>query len=68
VVGETSPEPDLTAQDLTVNVQDHQTIDGIHATVLHALGVDPAVTVFTPAGRPITLNEASPIRQLLAGR
>ena len=68
VIGETSPDPDLTAQDLTVNVRDHQTIAGIHATVLHALGVDPAVTVFTPAGRPITLNEASPIRQLLASR
>jgi hypothetical protein len=68
VVGETSPDPDLTARDLTVNVDSPQTIDSIHATVLHALGVNPGVVVYTPEGRPITLNKAMPIKQLLAGR
>jgi uncharacterized protein (DUF1501 family) len=67
VVGETSPDPDLKARDLTVNVDSPQTIDSIHATVLHALGVNPGVVVYTPEGRPITLNKAMPIKQLLAG-
>ncbi len=66
VVGETSPDPDLKARDLTVNVDSPQTIDNIHATVLHALGMDQGVTVYTPKGRPITLNDVPPIKQLLS--
>ena len=66
MVGETSPDPDLKARDLTVNVDSPQTIDNIHATVLHALGMDQGVTVNTPKGRPITLNDVPPIKQLLS--
>jgi len=65
VVGETSPVPDLKAKDLTVNVSSPHTIAEVHATVLRTLGVDPEAAVVTPAGRPIKLNEASPIVKLL---
>jgi len=37
----------------------------LHATVLSALGIDVAVEVTTPAGRPMKLSEGQVIRELL---
>jgi hypothetical protein len=37
----------------------------VHATLLAALGLDPAKELTSPAGRPLKLAEGQPIRQLL---
>ena len=43
------------------------TIEDVHATVLTALGLNPAKENIAPAtGRPIKLSEGKPIRELLA--
>ena len=42
------------------------TIEDVHATVLTALGLNPAKENTAPAtGRPIKLSEGKPIRELL---
>jgi hypothetical protein len=42
-------------------------VEDVHATVLTALGLDPAKENIAPAtGRPITLSAGKPIRQLLS--
>jgi hypothetical protein len=43
------------------------TIEDVHATVLRALGLDPAKENTAPTtGRPIKLSAGRPIRELLA--
>jgi uncharacterized protein (DUF1501 family) len=43
------------------------TVEDVHATVLRALGLDPAKTnIARSTGRPIKLSEGRPIRDLLA--
>jgi uncharacterized protein (DUF1501 family) len=37
----------------------------VHATVLAALGLDPALENIAPGPRPLKLSEGEPIRQLL---
>lgn len=59
VVGATDPEGGR-------EVQDPRPVADIHATLLMALGLDPAREIISPAGRPIKLSEGRPIAELLA--
>jgi hypothetical protein len=59
VVGATDPQGHGDPRD-PVNVAD------IHATVLTAVGIDPAKTMQTPIGRTVPLSEGRPLRQLLS--
>jgi hypothetical protein len=45
--------------------KDPCTVADLHATVLHALGVDPAHREVAPSGRPVTYSEGTPIRAIL---
>ena len=58
VIGATDPEGSR-------QVEDPRSVADIHATVLAALGIDPAHQEFTPAGRPIQFSEGAPIAALL---
>ena len=44
---------------------DRQSIPDLHATVLAAVGLDPAKENISPIGRPIKLSEGRPIKALL---
>jgi uncharacterized protein (DUF1501 family) len=67
VVGETSPVPpaDPQARRVETHVRDPRQVADIHATILHALGINPRHQLFTPAGRPLPLSEGEPVRELL---
>jgi hypothetical protein len=41
-------------------------VGDVHATLLAALGLDPAKELISPAGRPLKLAEGQPLGQLLA--
>lgn len=40
-------------------------VEDIHATIQHAMGIDPAKELVTPVGRPLALSEGRVIRDLL---
>jgi hypothetical protein len=58
VLGATDP-------DGSKSVHDPRTIPDLHATVLAALGLDPAKENISPVGRPIKLADGRPMRELL---
>jgi uncharacterized protein (DUF1501 family) len=57
VIGETDAEGGR-------EVKDPRQIGDVHATLLSALGLDPAKELTSPAGRPLKLAEGQPIVQL----
>ena len=59
VIGETDPAGSRIAFDSGTPVAD------IHATVMHAMGVDHALELDTPVNRPMKLSEGKPLRQLM---
>ncbi|MFT5122198.1 MAG: hypothetical protein ACI9TH_003708 [Kiritimatiellia bacterium] len=59
VIGATDPEGEKQEPKDAVKVQD------IHATVLHALGIDPENEYTTGAGRPIMLSDGKLIKGLM---
>jgi len=61
VVGATDP-------DGSRNVESPVSFADLHATLLTALGIDPARELVTPAQRPVKLSEGTPIDALLADR
>lgn len=66
VIGENSPTPKPEVKDLVgANVRDPRNIEDIHATVLHALGIDFAQEVETPIGRPMAFSKGKVIGELL---
>jgi uncharacterized protein (DUF1501 family) len=66
VIGETAPEPKLDEKNRLQDVSDPRNVEDIHATVLHALGIDFAQEIETPIGRPMALSKGNVIRELLA--
>ncbi len=58
VIGATDPEGGR-------KVEDPRSVADIHATVLTALGIDPAHKEVSPIGRPIQFSEGAPIAALL---
>lgn len=59
VLGETDPEGGREAKN-------SRSFPDLHATILSALGINPAKEVITPIGRPLKLAEGEVIRELLA--
>ncbi|HEX5443451.1 MAG TPA: DUF1501 domain-containing protein [Pirellulales bacterium] len=57
-IGETDPEGGR-------RVKDPYDVSDVHATVLTALGIDPAHEELAPIGRPIKLSEGKPIAPLM---
>lgn len=66
VIGETNPEPKLDEKDRLQDLSEPHPVEDIHATVLHALGIDFAQELETPVGRPMALSKGTPIAALLA--
>ncbi len=67
VLGENSPTPKLDVGNLVeANVRDPRNVEDIHATVLHALGIDFAQEMETPIGRPMAFSKGKVIEELLA--
>lgn len=60
VMGSTDPEGEKKEPEKPVRVED------IHATVQHALGIDPEKELITPVGRPLALSDGRVIREILA--
>ncbi len=58
VIGEPPP-------DMGQNPADPVPIENIYATLVSALGLDPATENITPEGRPVKIGEGRPLRQLL---
>ncbi len=58
VIGATDPEGGR-------EVEDPRQIGDVHATILSALGIDPAKELISPAGRPLKLAEGNAIGELL---
>ncbi len=66
VIGATAPQPKLDEEDHLQDVQRPHNIADIHATVLHALGIDFSQEIDTPVGRPMALSQGTVITDLLA--
>jgi uncharacterized protein (DUF1501 family) len=66
VVGETSPDPIMDKDRRDQNVVNAKQVADIHATVLHALGINFREERITPIGRPMVVSEGEVIRELLA--
>jgi hypothetical protein len=66
VLGETSPEPKLSETDRLQDLAEHCYVEDIHATILHALGIDFAQEIMTPIGRPMALSKGKVLTKLLA--
>jgi hypothetical protein len=60
VIGATDPEGEKKEPDQPVRVQD------LHATIQHALGIDPRKELITPVGRPLGLSDGRIIKELLS--
>ncbi len=65
VHGATAPEVDDRADDLTKFTIDTVTVPDLHATLLHALGVDAAQENMTPIGRPLRWSDGNVVSKLL---
>jgi uncharacterized protein (DUF1501 family) len=66
VLGETSPEPKLSETDRLADIAGHRNVEDLHATILHALGIDFTQEHMTPIGRPMAFSKGSVITELLA--
>ena len=65
VIGETSPEPFEDQDRRGKDIVDPRPIEDVHATILHALGVDYFKQLETPVGRPMAITEGKAIMELL---
>ena len=65
VHGATAADPKLDADDPRANLKDPVAIEDLHATVLNAMGIDPAFEEETPIGRPLKRSEGRILHELL---
>ncbi len=65
VHGATAAEVDDRADDLTKFTSDTVTVPDLHATLLHALGVDHELENITPIGRPLRWSDGKVVSKLL---
>lgn len=61
VIGRTSPQ----GEKLEYKNRQHVRVADVHATVLHAVGIDFELQMDTPIGRPMALSEGRPVKELL---
>ncbi len=66
VHGKTATEIDEQASDPTIFTADPVTVQDLHATLLHALGVNFEEEMLTPIGRPLKWSDGKLVRQLLS--
>jgi uncharacterized protein (DUF1501 family) len=66
VIGETTHESTEGVKDLDQLVKDARNIEDLHATILHALGIDFTREHITPIGRPMNFSRGRVIQELLA--
>lgn len=59
VIGSTDPEGESKEPEQPVTVQD------LHATIQHVLGIDHKKELITPVGRPLALSDGRVVRELL---
>ncbi len=59
VVGETAAEPKLDEKNKLQDVSDPRPVEDVHATILTALGLDPAKELQTPIQRPLSLSPSN---------
>ena len=64
-MAETTHEVIETGKDPLLGVKDTVTIEDLHATLLHAFGVDFSQELQTPIGRPLRLSSGKIIESLL---
>ena len=64
-IGETSPSPSSTKTTDDKTFADPRNVEDLHATVLHALGIDFTQEIETPIGRPMALSKGKVIDKLL---
>jgi uncharacterized protein (DUF1501 family) len=64
-VGETSATPKLDPKNPLGDVREAVGVEDIHATILHALGIDFMQELDTPIGRPMKLSDGKVIPQLI---
>lgn len=65
VVGETSPEPDESPEKRLDSVHRPVRVEDLHATMLHALGIDHSQELKTPVGRPLALSQGLILPELI---
>lgn len=65
VIGETSSELPGDGKEWDKHIKDQCPVGDIHATILHALGIEFEKEVVTPVGRPMKFSEGQPIKGLL---
>jgi uncharacterized protein (DUF1501 family) len=65
VHGQTTHELIESADDPLKGVKDPVRIEDLHATLLHAFGIDPSIESITPIGRPMAVSQGSIIKELL---
>ncbi len=65
VIGETSPTPDLDAEDKTKVLRDPHNVADVHATILQTLEIEFEKELQTPVGRPMIISQGEVIRELL---
>lgn len=65
VIGETSPQPFEDRDKQGTDLVDPRPIEDVHATILHALGVDYFKQLDTPVGRPMNITDGKAITELL---
>jgi uncharacterized protein (DUF1501 family) len=66
VIGETSADPKLDEKNRLQDVANPRNVEDIHATILHALGINFSAEHETPIGRPMTFSKGKVIEELLA--
>jgi uncharacterized protein (DUF1501 family) len=66
VLGETSAAPKLSETDRMQDIANHCFVEDIHATILHALGIEFTREIITPIGRPMALSKGKVLSALLA--
>lgn len=65
VVGETSPDPDESPEKRMESVAQPVRVEDLHATMLHALGIDFEQEIKTPVGRPLALSQGNIVKELI---
>jgi Protein of unknown function (DUF1501) len=66
VLGATATDPKQDENNRMQDLSDPCTVEDIHATVLHALGINFAQEIMTPIGRPMVLSKGKVLQKLLA--
>ncbi|HMO13620.1 MAG TPA: DUF1501 domain-containing protein [Pirellulaceae bacterium] len=66
VIGETNPHPKRDSADRLQDIKNPQPIENVHASILHALGIDHEQEFSTPIGRPMPICEGDVIPELFA--